>query len=64
MSQQELLTPFALLGKSAERLRTVIVNFHTMTEEEVRQSLILTHREIYDALIFYTLESRPHIPQL
>lgn len=64
MSQQLATTPFALLNSSADRLRTVIVNFQTMTEEEICQSLILTHREMYQALIFYTLESRPHIPHL
>jgi hypothetical protein len=56
--------PSVLLEMSAERLRTVIINFHTMTHDEVRQSLIVTHRELYETLLFYTNESRENIPHL
>ena len=62
--QEPVRIPSVLLEMSAERLRTVIINFHTMTHDEVRQSLIVTHRELYETLLFYTNESRENIPHL
>jgi limonene-1,2-epoxide hydrolase len=62
MEQAAADTPSVLLERSAERLRQVIINFNTMTVGEVKQSLIFTHRDIYETLMFYTNESRPHIP--
>jgi hypothetical protein len=62
--QEPVRTPFALLNMSAERLRAVIINFHTMTDDDIKQTLILTHRELYETLLFYTNESRQHIPHL
>ena len=62
MEQAQVDTPSVLLERSADRLRHVIINFNTMTVEEVKQSLIFTHRDLYETLLFYTNESRPHIP--
>jgi hypothetical protein len=56
--------PHVLLETSAERLRTLILNYHTMTSEEVKRCLILTHREIYEALDFYTNETQANVPRL
>jgi hypothetical protein len=53
-----------LLELSANRLRTLILNYNTMTVEEIKQCLILTHREIFEALDFYTNETRNNIPRL
>jgi hypothetical protein len=62
--REPIRIPSVLLEMSADRLRTVILNFHTMTNDEVRQNLIVTHREIYETLLFYTNESRENIPHL
>jgi hypothetical protein len=56
--------PHILLETSAERLKTLILNYNTMTSEEIRRCLILTHREIYEALDFYTNETQPNVPRL
>ncbi len=56
--------PHVLLELSANRLRTLILNYNTMTVEEIKQCLILTHREIFEALDFYTNETRNNIPRL
>lgn len=62
--QRNVRTPPVLLEMSAERLRTLILTYHTMTAEEVKRCLILTHREIYEALDFYTNDTRTNIPRL
>ena len=56
--------PHILLETSAERLKTLILNYHTMTSEEVKRCLVLTHREIYEALDFYTNETQANVPRL
>jgi hypothetical protein len=56
--------PHVLLEMSSERLRNLILTYHTMTAEEVKRCLILTHREIYEALDFYTNENKTNIPRL
>jgi len=56
--------PSVLLEMSAERLRTLIINYHTLSNDEVKNSLIETHRELYETLLFYTNESRQNIPHL
>ena len=62
--QPPLRIPSVLLELSAERLRQIIINFHTLSDDEVKQLLVLTHRDLYESLIFYTNEIRAHIPQL
>ena len=56
--------PTVLLENSAHRLRQLVINFHSMTNDEIKQSLIVTHREIYETLLFYTNEHRENIPRL
>jgi len=56
--------PHVLLEMSADRLRTLTLTFNTMTVEEIKQCLILSHRELYEALEFYTNESKTNIPRL
>ena len=56
--------PSVLLEMSAERLRTLIINFHTLSNDDVKNCLIETHRELYETLLFYTNESRQNIPHL
>ncbi len=56
--------PHVLLDMSAERLRNLILTYHTMTAEEVKRCLILTHREIYAALDLYTNDNQTNIPRL
>lgn len=62
--QRNQRLPHVLLEMSAERLRTVILSFNTMTVEEIKQCLTLTHREIFEALEFYTNENKNNIPRL
>lgn len=53
--------PHFLLGNIAERLRRVIINFHTLSRAEIFSCMATSQAELIDTLEFYTNEARTDI---